>query len=352
MKSIPDTVFAVGLGHKGKDCVFYDMVMTQQVSNFLRIISERFDYKGGNTCLNMEGKDFSYIETIFKRAKQNEIADFFKNSAFKDKAKTVICIMESNNPPENLEEAYLILKLFSNGVLNALNHDHRLPLTKIFASLPTIRMSNGGILGSTQGANDKFPSWLMFNDPLTNRFAPTSFARFGAHFGSNNTLMFGATVNIGVSIGDDNLLDSHCSVASCAQIGNRNKIGSFVSVEGVLSPINENPVIIGDDNFFGTNCRIGTGLVIGNKNFWGSGVDLSIGTPIRDLREGNQNFGNYVKTGNPNSIQGQDETMVILNRAYRTVSGIQTFPGEYLLFKNSPENQARFDRNIDLTGNN
>lgn len=354
-------VFAVGLGFKKGQTVRYTKVFTHTddndvaVQGFLAIISEHLAYTGSNAIINLKDVDLEALHQNFIEADHPGSADFIeevmklKNSKRK---KAVICIMATNEPPTCLEESYLILELFSAGTFNALNPDHRHPLTKVFAGLPTIAMSAAGLQIGHMEAHDKFLSWLLFNDPRDNRFAPTSFVRYGAHLGSRNTLMMGAAVNFGASIGDDNLLDGHCSIASCVQIGNGNKIGSFVSMEGVLSPVNAKPVVVGDGNFFGTRCRIGTGLIIGNENFWGAGVDLSQGTPLQDLRDGSETFGRYVKAGSKEGIQGADGMMVTVNRANREIAGEHVFPGEYILTLNSDENRARFERNDDLNANN
>ena len=354
-------VFAIGLGIKEGPTVRYVKAFTHTDSNdgpaqdFLRILRERFEYDDGNTVIDMKGVDFDELHQVFIETKHSGAAAFCEEGMKLKKKKrknAVICVMETNEPPTCIEESYLIMELFSAGALNALNPEHRNPLTKVFAGLPTVWMSIGGIPEDYREAHDKFPSWLMFNDPGTNRFAPTSFARYGACFGSGNTLMMGAAVNFGVSIGDDNLLDGHCSIASCVQMGHRNKVGSFVSMEGVLSPVNARPVVIGDDNFFGTRARVGTGLVIGDRNFWGSGVDISLGTPLKDLRKGSPTYGKYVKAGYDGGIQGENETMVTVNRSKRRIGNIHVYPGEYLLNFNSEENQARFERNDDLNVNN
>jgi tetrahydrodipicolinate N-succinyltransferase len=356
-----DKVFAIGLGIKEGPTVRYVKAFTHTDSNdkpvqdFLRIMQERLEYVEGNTVINMKGVDLDALHQVFIETNHSGAAGFAEEAMKLKKKKrknAIICIMETNAPPTCLEESYLVMELFSAGMLNALNPEQRNPLTKVFAGLPTIWMSIGGIPEDYHEAHDKFPSWLMFNDPGTNRFAPTSFARYGAHFGSGNTLMMGAAVNFGASIGDDNLLDGHCSIASCVQMGDRNKVGSFVSMEGVLSPVNADPVVVGDDNFFGTRARVGTGLVIGNENFWGSGVDVSMGTKLKDVRKGSSTIGQYVNAGTPEGIQGANKTMITTNSAVRTVNGIDVLPGEFLLNLNTEENQARFGRNDDLNANN
>jgi len=364
-KKVEKKVFAVGLGYYDGPVVQYDKVFihteenNEAVVDFLKIVSNFFGYDSGNDILRISTieKFTEHLQGVFQNENHSGAASFMnmihENELEKD---AFICIMETNTPPTNKEESFLILQLFSNGVLNSLNEGHRTPLTKVFAGLDTIPLSFGGLVlkdNEQTSSYDKFPSWLMFNRPGKNRFAPGSFVRQGAYIGERNTLMMNATVNFGAYIGNDNLLDGHCSIASCVQVGNENKIGSFVSMEGVLSPVNEKPVIVGSNNFFGTNCRIGTGMIIGNGNFWGSNVDISKGTPIRDFRKNSgEYYGKYVKAGSERGIQNANNTMIILNRSKRNFGKVEVYPGEFILTDNTPENQDRFERNDDLNKNN
>jgi tetrahydrodipicolinate N-succinyltransferase len=357
-----NSIFAAGIGLRNNQVITYGKAFIEHennhdaVSDFLKIISVYCDYSNSNIVISLENIDLEKLKKELTNAGHNGSVEAIEKLATDtNKENLFICIMETNEPPKNIEESYLILQLFSDGALNALNEKHRTPLTKVFNGLPTIPLNASGYpveAGEVVASNDKFINRLAFDIDLSNRFVPTSFARVGSHFGKRNTMMNGVAINFGVSIGDDNLIDGHASLASCVQLGSRNKVGSFVSMEGVLSPVNEKPVIVGDDNFFGTRCRVGTGLIIGNKNFWGAGVNLSKGTPLRDMRPESKTFLQYVNASSENGIQGQNETMVTVNNAVRTIHGITVYPGEFLLNTNTPENQARFDRNDDLNSNN
>mgnify|MGYP000107534351 CR=1 FL=1 len=195
------------------------------------------------------------------------------------------------------------------------------------------------------GGIDKFVSLLTVRwDRLIadgNRVIPSAMIRDGVYVGKRNIFMFHAAVNIAAYIGDDNLIDSHASIASSAQLGSRNKIGSFVSLEGVLSPANAVPVTIGDDNFFGTFARIGTGIAIGNKNFIAAGVNLSLGTKLKDCREGSSTKGEYINVRDLNGAF--DQLAIAPNNAIRDFFGVSLVPGEYILFENTEDFMSRFE---------
>jgi tetrahydrodipicolinate N-succinyltransferase len=353
------TVFAVGYGHfkEGSDIPYFfksfRMIKKNvlQVNDVLGIISEELEWDGSNAVIALTEAMLPKLRAKFDSHGHKGSVEFI--DSITSEIGAFICLKKTNEAPKNLVEAYLILDLFSKGICNASNEHERFPLTKVFEGLETIELSGNGLPIKNDrplGACDKFPSWLLFNEPGSNRLTPGAFIRQGARIGESNTFMSCATINFGVWIGNGNLFDTHCSIATCAQIGNDNEFGSFVSIEGVLSPINEKPVVIGNDNFFGIRCRIGTGLDIGNNNFWASGVSISVGTPLRDLREGSKNYGQYIEA--KNVLQKANDLMIIGNNAVRYYNGIKVYSGEYLLFVNTKDNQLRFKLNEDLTINN
>ncbi len=286
-------------------------------------------------------------------------------------------------PEASAESDYLRLKtsllfdLFNAGALRGDDPIARQALLDSFSTLPNRFLTEGGqfivplqedpmfsrrVKSFTEwsgpigeiapGGIDKFPSLLSIraNELLLdgNRIVPSAMIRDGVHVGKRNIFMFHAAVNIAAYIGDDNLIDSHASIASSAQIGNKNKIGSFVSIEGVLSPANAEPVVIGDENFLGTFVRIGTGIRVGCRNFIGAGVNLSLGTKLKDCRSNSPTRGEYVTA---RDLLGHfDDIAITPNNAVREFEGIGLVPGEYVLFANSTDFMARFEGDTRIRG--
>lgn len=258
----------------------------------------------------------------------------------------------------------LLFDAFNDGSLRGSDPIARQALLDTFSLLPNRFLDSDGFFAETErtestsfretlsiakgdpnarySAIDKFPSLMSVRGARlredNNRLVPSVMIRDGVHVGKRNIFMFHAAVNIAAYIGDDNMIDSHASLASSAQIGNRNKIGSFVSLEGVLSPANAEPVFIGDDNFIGTFVRIGTGIKIGNKNFLAAGVNLSLGTKIRDCRAGK---GSEYTT--PRELNESFHHLAIVsNNATRRFNDVDVVPGEYLVFENTESFMDRF----------
>lgn len=271
----------------------------------------------------------------------------------------------------------LLFDLFNAGALRGSDPAARQALLDSFSILPNRFLTEGGqfvvplqedpvflrrvssftewsgpIAEIAPGGIDKFPSLLSIraNELLLdgNRIVPSAMIRDGVHVGKRNIFMFHVAVNIAAYIGDDNLIDSHASIASSAQIGSKNKIGSFVSIEGVLSPANAEPVIIGDENFFGTFVRIGTGIRVGNRNFIGAGVNLSLGTKLKDCRGDSPTRGEYITVREINDRF--NDLAITPNNAVRSFEGVELVPGEYVLFANSPDFMARFEGDIRIRG--
>jgi acetyltransferase-like isoleucine patch superfamily enzyme len=271
----------------------------------------------------------------------------------------------------------LLFELFNAGALRGTDSAARQSLLDSFTILPNRFLSEGGqfivpaqedpvflrrvsaytewsgaIAELSPGGIDKFPSLMSVRAHELmldgNRIVPSVMIRDGVHVGKRNIFMFHAAVNIAAFIGDDNLIDSHASLASSAQVGNRNKIGSFVSVEGVLSPANAAPVVIGDENFLGSFVRIGTGIRIGNKNFIGAGVNLSLGTKLKDCRSESSTRGEYVTVREIN--ERFDALAITPNNAVRDFEGVGLLPGEYVIFENTPDFMGRFEGDVRIRG--
>lgn len=305
------------------------------------------------------------------------------SDAYANRRAVSATLLLSSSPEGSAEGEYLRFKtsllfdLFNAGALRGTDAVARQALLDSFSLLPNRFLTEGGqfivplqedpvflrrlksftewsgpINEISPGGIDKFPSLMSIraNELLLdgNRVVPSAMIRDGVHVGKRNIIMFHAAINIAAYIGDDNLIDSHASIASSAQIGNKNKIGSFVSIEGVLSPANAEPVVIGDENFFGTFARIGTGMRVGNANFIGAGVNLSLGTKLKDCRIESPTRGEYVSVRDINDHF--NALAIIPNNAVRDFEGVALVPGEYVLFANSADFMARFEGDLRIRG--
>lgn len=305
-------------------------------------------------------------------------------SALENKAEVTCTILNISAGNEKNKDSYLqfrtttLFNLFNEGALRGCDAPARQALLDSFGTLPNRYLTESGefliskeedpfflrqVEGfsvlennnanfSSAGGIDKFPSLISQRGARLladgNRIVPSVMIRDGVHVGKRNIFMFHAAVNIAAYIGDDNMIDSHASIASSVQIGNKNKIGSFVSLEGVLSPANAAPVFIGNENFLGSFARIGTGLVVGDNNFISAGVNISLGTKIKDCRNDSPTKGQYVCA---RDFNGQFNNLALTpNNAVRNFNDVDLLPGEYIVFENTPEFMSRFEGDSRIKG--
>ena len=94
------------------------------------------------------------------------------------------------------------------------------------------------------------------------RVLPGASARWGS-FLSRGVVLMPSYVNIGAWVGENTLVDTWATVASCAQIGARVHLSGGVGIGGVLEPPNARPVVVEDDAFVGSRCMVTDGARVG-----------------------------------------------------------------------------------------
>jgi 2,3,4,5-tetrahydropyridine-2-carboxylate N-succinyltransferase len=161
------------------------------------------------------------------------------------------------------------------------------------AVLLSFRVSaNQRIVGGPDGAPwwDKVPS--KFAGWSENTFAaagfravPGAIVRRGAHIGRNAVLM-PSFVNIGAYIDEGTMVDTWCTVGSCAQIGRNVHISGGAGIGGVLEPLQASPTIIEDDCFIGARSEVAEGVIVRQGAVLAMGTFLSQSTKIVDRATG------------------------------------------------------------------
>jgi 2,3,4,5-tetrahydropyridine-2,6-dicarboxylate N-succinyltransferase len=113
-----------------------------------------------------------------------------------------------------------------------------------------------------------------------------SAVRDGAYIAPGVICMPPMYINIGASVGEQSLIDSHALVGSCAQIGARVHISAGAQIGGVIEPVGALPVIIEDDALVGGNTGIYEGAIIKARAVIAAGTVLTGSTPVYDLVRG------------------------------------------------------------------
>ena len=119
------------------------------------------------------------------------------------------------------------------------------------------------------------------------RGVPGASARWGS-FLSRGVVLMPSYVNIGAWVGEDTMVDTWATVASCAQIGARVHLSGGVGIGGVLEPPNAVPVVVEDDAFIGSRCMITGGARVGRGSVLGAGSFLDPSIPVIDAETGEE----------------------------------------------------------------
>jgi 2,3,4,5-tetrahydropyridine-2,6-dicarboxylate N-succinyltransferase len=119
------------------------------------------------------------------------------------------------------------------------------------------------------------------------RVVPGASARWGS-FLSRGVVLMPSYVNIGAWVGENTMVDTWATVASCAQIGARVHLSGGVGIGGVLEPPNAVPVVIEDDAFIGSRCMITGGARVGEGAVLSAGSFLDPSIPVFDAETGQE----------------------------------------------------------------
>jgi 2,3,4,5-tetrahydropyridine-2-carboxylate N-succinyltransferase len=119
------------------------------------------------------------------------------------------------------------------------------------------------------------------------RVVPGASARWGSFLAPGVVLM-PSYVNIGAYVGEQTMVDTWATVASCAQIGARVHLSGGVGIGGVLEPPNAVPVVVEDDAFVGSRCMVVEGARIGEGAVVGAGTIVSPSIPVIDVETGEE----------------------------------------------------------------
>ncbi len=117
------------------------------------------------------------------------------------------------------------------------------------------------------------------------RAVPDAVVRYSAFIGKGVVLM-PSFVNVGAYVGEGTMIDTWCTVGSCAQVGKNCHISGGVGIGGVLEPLQAEPVIIEDNCFIGARSEIAEGVIVEEGAVISMGVFIGASTKIVDRETG------------------------------------------------------------------
>jgi len=110
-----------------------------------------------------------------------------------------------------------------------------------------------------------------------------SAVRRGAHLALGVVMLPPAYVNVGASVGEATMIDSHALVGSCAQVGARVHLSAGAQIGGVLEPAGARPVVIEDEAFIGALAGVFEGVLVRRRAVLAAGVVLTASSTLYDL---------------------------------------------------------------------
>jgi 2,3,4,5-tetrahydropyridine-2,6-dicarboxylate N-succinyltransferase len=117
------------------------------------------------------------------------------------------------------------------------------------------------------------------------RAVPDCVVRKSAYIAPGVVLM-PCFINMGAHVGENTMIDTWATVASCAQVGRECHISGGAGLGGVLEPLQAAPVIIEDNCFIGARSEVAEGVIVGEGSVLSMGVYLSQSTKIVDRETG------------------------------------------------------------------
>lgn len=196
----------------------------------------------------------------------------------------------------SLKEAVLhIIDLLDQGLLRVCEKKDGIWITNTTikkAILLSFVLNENNIMGSKN-----FTHWydkvnLKCNDWNKENFLQASFrsvpgaiVRKGS-FIDKGVILMPSFVNIGAYVGSNTMIDTWCTIGSCAQIGKNCHISGGVGIGGVLEPLQANPVIIEDNCFIGARSEIAEGVIVEEGAVISMGVFIGASTKIIDRQTG------------------------------------------------------------------
>ncbi len=126
------------------------------------------------------------------------------------------------------------------------------------------------------------------------RVVPNAVVRKGSYIDKGAVVM-PSFINIGAYVGKSTMIDTWCTVGSCAQIGDNCHISGGVGIGGVLEPLQASPVIVENNCFIGARSEIAEGVIVEEGSVISMGVYLGASTKIINRATGKVYYGKVPK---------------------------------------------------------
>ncbi len=286
-----DNAFAFGLGvgtHNGEGDwleVFFPAPLLSPLGG-LAAAAAALD---SNATLSPE--QLSALGEAFAAAGEQAQAELASQLAASDRP-VVAVLLQSDQAPANVPEAYLKLHLLSHRLVAP----HGTDLTGLFGILPNVAWTSEGAIdlaelparqlaarlrGETLEVScvDKFPKMTNYVVPSGVRIAHTARVRLGAHLGEGTTVMHEGFVNFNAGTDGPGMIEGRISAG--VRVGSGSDLGGGCSTIGTLSGGGDIVISVGRECLIGANA--GIGIPLGDRCTVEAGLFVTAGTKVTML---------------------------------------------------------------------
>jgi len=204
----------------------------------------------------------------------------------------VVVLLQKDQPPGNVPEAYLKLHLLSHRLVRP----HGTNLEGLFGALPNVAWTSEGAIDINElpgrqlaarlrgevlevSCVDKFPKMTNYVVPGGVRIAHTARVRLGAYLGEGTTIMHEGFVNFNAGTEGPGMIEGRISAG--VVVGSGSDLGGGCSTIGTLSGGGNIVISVGKKCLIGANA--GIGIPLGDRCTVEAGLFVTAGTKVTML---------------------------------------------------------------------
>ncbi|WP_111640315.1 2,3,4,5-tetrahydropyridine-2,6-dicarboxylate N-succinyltransferase [Marinimicrobium alkaliphilum] len=293
--------------------VFYPQPLLKPDAKTAQAIAAAVGYQGGNQAIELNSKQVEALTNALADAGNIAQADIARAFA-KSQRPLVATLLESDQPPASVPEAYLKLHLISHRLVKP----HGTDLSGAFGVLPNVAWTNQGAIDLAElperqlqarlagellevSCVDKFPKMTNYVVPKGVRIAHTARVRLGAYLGEGTTIMHEGFVNFNAGTEGPGMIEGRISAG--VFVGAGSDLGGGSSTMGTLSGGGNIIIALGENCLLGANA--GTGIPLGDRCTIESGLYITAGTKVVALDDS----GKEVQTVKARELAGQSDLL-------------------------------------------
>ena len=307
--------FAIGMGSKNSKGewleVYYPKNLINPSESIVRKAKELIGYKSANFTGPVPQELLAEVDSLSS------------NFSKLEEEKSVLVIVDSEEPPNNVPSSYLRLHLLSHRLVKP----NEINLEGIFGLLPTVAWTSDGpkdpkelddILSKKRVNNeslhihslDKFPCMTDYVIPEGVRIADSHRVRLGAYLGEGTTVMHEGFINFNAGTLGKSMVEGRISQGVI--VGEGSDLGGSSSTMGTLSGGNEELISVGKDCLLGANS--GLGIPLGDRCIIEAGLYITAGTKVELIKSKDE-----IKEVKASELAFKDDLLFIRNSLTGTV---------------------------------